>query len=310
MSFAAPLGAVVAVCALSLVACVSDADRSAPHKLRAVATIGMITDMVRNIGGDHVQVTGLMGAGVDPHLYKASEGDVRRFGDADLVFYSGLHLEAKMAEVLERMKGRVRTVAVSDGIPRERLLTLPDSGGHQDPHVWFDVSLWMKAAERVRDALAEADPANAGAYHSNAAAYLARLKELDDYVREQAAIIPPGSRVLVTAHDAFHYFGKAYGLDVHGLQGVSTATEAGAKDVSELSAFLASRKVPAIFVETSVPRRNIDAVCEAVRARGHEIALGGELFSDAMGSPGTPEGTYEGMVRHNIDTIVKALKGR
>jgi manganese/zinc/iron transport system substrate-binding protein len=302
------IGAVIAMCALG--ACVRDADLSKPHKLRAVATIGMVTDMVRNIGGEHVQVTGLMGAGVDPHLYKASEGDVRRFGDADLVFYNGLHLEAKMAEVLERMKGRVRTIAVSDGIPRDRLQILPDSGGHQDPHVWFDVSLWMKAAERVRDALAEADPAHADAYRANAAAYLARLKALDDYVRAQAATIPPDSRVLVTAHDAFHYFGRAYGLDVHGLQGVSTATEAGAKDVAELSAFLASRKVPAIFVETSVPRRNIDAVREAVRARGHDIALGGELFSDAMGSPGTPEGTYEGMVRHNIDTIVRALKGR
>ncbi len=277
--------------------------------IRVVTTIGMITDIVQNVGGQRVQVTGLMGPGVDPHLYKASEGDVTRLAEADVVFYNGLHLEARMGKVFERMQGRVRTVAVTDGIDRALLLAPPEFEGAYDPHVWFDVTLWMQAVERVRDALIAMDPASAAFYRTNAQSYLEELAELHAYVKAQAERVPPGQRVLITAHDAFNYFGRAYGFEVRGLQGISTATEAGTADVQALADFIAARKIRAIFVESSVPPRTIEAVQAAVRARGFEVRIGGQLFSDAMGNPGTPEGTYIGMVRHNIDTIVSALLG-
>jgi manganese/zinc/iron transport system substrate-binding protein len=276
--------------------------------IQVVTTIGMITDIVKNVGGERVRVIGLMGPGVDPHLYKASEGDVTRLAEADVVFYGGLHLEAKMAEVFERMQGRVTTVAVTDKIDRALLLAPPEFEGAYDPHVWFDVRFWMQAVESVRDTLAQIDPANASRYESNTRAYLAELQALHEYVTARAASVPPEQRVLITAHDAFNYFGRAYGFEVRGLQGISTATEAGTADVQGLAAFIAERKIRAIFVESSVPQRTIEAVQAAVRARGFDVKIGGELFSDAMGNPGTPEGTYIGMVRHNIDTIVNALK--
>ena len=276
--------------------------------IQVVTTIGMITDIVKNVGGERVRIIGLMGPGVDPHLYKASEGDVTRLAEADVVFYGGLHLEAKMAEVFERMQGRVTTVAVTDKIDRALLLAPPEFEGAYDPHVWFDVRFWMQAVESVRDTLAQVDPVNAGRYESNTRAYLAELQALHEYVRARAASVPPEQRVLITAHDAFNYFGRAYGFEVRGLQGISTATEAGTADVQGLAAFIAERKIRAIFVESSVPQRTIEAVQAAVRARGFDVQIGGELFSDAMGNPGTPEGTYIGMVRHNIDTIVDALK--
>lgn len=277
------------------------------RQINAVATIGMIGDIVRNVGGERVQVTGLMGAGVDPHLYKASEGDVLRLLEADIVFYNGLHLEAAMGDVLERMQGRIRTVAVTDNIPRERLLAPPEFEGAYDPHVWFDVTFWMQATERTRDALIDLDPTHAAIYKTNARAYMADLEALDQYVHAQATRVPESQRVLITAHDAFNYFGRAYGFEVRGLQGISTASEAGTADVQRLAEFIATRRIPAVFVESSVPRRTVEAVQAAVRARGFDVQIGGELFSDAMGSRGTVEGTYIGMVRHNIDTIVGAL---
>jgi manganese/zinc/iron transport system substrate-binding protein len=277
------------------------------RKIRAVTTIGMITDLVENVGGDRVQVEGLMGPGIDPHVYKASEGDVVRLAEADIVFYNGLHLEAAMGDVLEKIEGRVRTVAVTDYIDRSRLMSPPAFEGAYDPHVWFDVSMWIQAATRVRDALVELDPASASLYRSRARAYIEDLQDLDRYVREQASRIPEERRVLVTAHDAFGYFGRAYGFEVRGLQGISTAAEAGTADVASLADFIFERRIPAIFVETSVPERFIAALEEAVEARGFDVAIGGSLFSDAMGDEGTDEGTYIGMVRHNIDTIVGGL---
>jgi manganese/zinc/iron transport system substrate-binding protein len=248
-----------------------------------------------------------MGPGIDPHLYKASEGDVRRLERADVIFYGGLHLEAKMADVLERIGERRLTRAVTDGMPRSRLI--PAGGGQYDPHVWFDVELWKGAVREVRDTLAAADPAHATGYRSRAAAYLEELDALDAEVRRKSETVPPAVRVIVTAHDAFGYFGRAYGFEVVGLQGISTASEAGAKDVQRLADLIASRRIPAIFVESSVSPRTIEAVKEAVRAQGFEVEIGGSLFSDAMGSAGTPEGTYVGMVRHNADTITRALRG-
>jgi manganese/zinc/iron transport system substrate-binding protein len=301
------------ITALSLLAAIGAAGCAPPEpaasqgRLNVVTTVGMIRDVVQNVGGDHVHATGLMGPGVDPHLYKASEGDVRRLFRADVVFYGGLHLEAKMAEVLEEMGGRTRVVAVTDGIPRDRLLAPPEFEGSFDPHVWFDVKMWEMTVDTIASTLAAADPANAAAYHRNAAAYHARLDSLDAYVRAQAARVPRAQRVLVTAHDAFNYFGRAYGFQVRGLQGISTASEAGTGDVQALAEFIARRRIPAVFVESSIPRRTIEAVQEAVRDRGWEVRIGGSLYSDAMGDPGTPEGTYDGMVRHNIDTLVGAL---
>lgn len=302
-----------AAIALALTGCATPVARSQEdlfrRPIRAVTTIGMISDIVRNVGGQRVQVIGLMGPGVDPHLYKATEGDVIRLLEADVVFYNGLHLEAKMGDVLERMRSRTRTVAVTDCIDRSLLLAPPQFEGAYDPHVWFDVTLWMKAVECVRNTLIDMDPGSANLYRANAQAYLAQLADLHAYVQAQAARLPPEQRVLITAHDAFNYFGRAYGFEVRGLQGISTATEAGTADVQHLADFIAQRKIRAIFVESSVSPRTIEAVQAAVQARGFNVRIGGQLFSDAMGNPGTPEGTYIGMVRHNIDTIVRALLG-
>ena len=276
-------------------------------RVQVVATIGMIADVAKEVGGEHVEVIALMGPGVDPHLYKASEGDVRRLFRAELIFYNGLHLEARMGEVLEHMGAQVATVAVTEAIDRTRLMAPPEFKGAYDPHVWFDVRMWMDATRAIRDGLVERDPANAAAYRANGERYLGKLAELDRYIRAQAARVPARRRVLITAHDAFNYFGRAYGFRVRGLQGISTASEAGTADVQELARFIAEERIPAVFVESSIPRRTIEAVQAAVRARGFEVAIGGQLFSDALGDPDGPSGTYLGMVRHNIDTVVGAL---
>jgi manganese/zinc/iron transport system substrate-binding protein len=280
------------------------------RQINVVTTTGMIADIARNIGGERVQVTALMGPGIDPHLYKASEGDVRLLQEADIIFYNGLHLEAQMGEVLERLNEfGVTTVAVTNQIDRSLLESPPQFAGNYDPHVWFDVTLWMSAAEQVHETLRGVDPESASIYATNAERYLAQLEELHQYVLDQASSLPPEQRVLVTAHDAFNYFGRAYGFDVRGLQGISTESQAGTADVQELADFIVERQIPAIFVESSVPQRNVEAVQAAVQAQGFDVKIGGSLFSDAMGTEGTPEGTYTGMVRHNIDTIVNALAG-
>lgn len=276
--------------------------------MHAVATTGMIADAVRAVGGDRVDVVGLMGPGVDPHLYRASQGDVRRLASADIIFYNGLSLEGRMEEILERMARQKPTVAVSESIPAALLLEPEGFAGQYDPHIWFDVALWKMAVERIRDGLIQVDPEGEAVYRANAEAYLAELDELDAYIRRKVAELPAQSRVLVTAHDAFGYFGRAYGIEVVGLQGISTDTEVGLRDIQNLVAFLIERRIRAVFVESSVPRRALEAVIQGAASRGHTVAIGGELFSDALGEPGTPEGTYAGMMRYNIDTIVAALK--
>jgi manganese/zinc/iron transport system substrate-binding protein len=303
------LSAVLLILSLVLVACGGEEDVDlSQREIRVVTTTGMIADAAANVGGERAAVTGLMGPGIDPHLYNASEGDVSRLRDADVIFYNGLHLEAQMASVLERMDGSdVTTVAVAGDIDPSLLLAPPEFTGAYDPHVWFDVSLWMRVVEKIRDTYVEIDPEHAAIYEANAAAYLEELAELHGYVAEQAARLPEERRVLVTAHDAFNYFGRAYGFEVRGLQGISTEAEASTAGVQQLATFIAERRIPAIFVESSVPQRNVEAVQAAVSAQGFDVAIGGQLFSDAMGSPGTPEGNYTGMVRHNIDTIVSAL---
>jgi manganese/zinc/iron transport system substrate-binding protein len=280
--------------------------------LRVVTTTSMLADLVRNIGGEHVTVAGLMGPGVDPHLYQASEGDVTRLMEADLIVYNGLHLEGKMTEIFAQMRQRnAQTFAVAEeGIAAERRRQSPTFAGNYDPHVWFDVTLWMEAARYVERVLAGADTAHAAAYAANARAYLEELARLEAYVREQAARVPEAQRALITSHDAFGYFGRAYGFEVRGLQGISTAAEAGTADVQALAAFVAERRIPALFVESSVSPRGIEAVREAVRSRGFEVQLGGTLYGDALGGPDSGADTYVGMVRHNIDTIVAALSAR
>ncbi len=278
-------------------------------KLRVTATTGMIADVAQNIGGEYAEVSGLMGPGIDPHLYKASQGDVKKLDDADVIFYNGLHLEGKMGEMFESLEKRKPTVAISSYLKEEQLHSDPQAGsGMHDPHIWFNVKLWISAAEVIRDTFVEKDPEHADYYKEQATAYIAKLEELDAYAKEQIASIPEERRILVTAHDAFGYFGSAYGLTVTGLQGMNTMSEYGSKDVSTLRDFLVENKIKAVFIESSVPKKSIESVIEGARQLGHEVTIGGELFSDAMGDAGTEEGTYIGMVRHNVDTIVAALK--
>lgn len=278
------------------------------YDVRVVATTNIVADLVRVVGGPRVEVEALMGPGIDPHLYKASAGDVRRMSSAQAIFYSGLHLEGKMSEVLGRMDERgARTVAVAACVPKEKLIHSADFSGLHDPHVWFDVALWSQATDCVAETLADLDPDHGDEYEARAAATVEELTALDDWVRERVEALAPEQRVLVTAHDAFGYFGRAYGFEVRGLLGVSTASEAGTADVQELAGFIAERRIPAIFVETSVPPRYVQALREAVRARGFAVEIGGSLFSDSLGSPDTPEESYQGTVRANVETIVTAL---
>lgn len=297
---------------LALVGCGgsgSDARADDGGPIRIVATTGMIADTVANIGGDRVDVTALMGPGVDPHLYKASASDVNKLDDADIIFYNGLELEGRMTDIFVRLASSRPTIAVAADIDPVLLREPPEFEGKYDPHIWFDVNLWIEVARKIERELVEFDPRSADIYHRNADDYVAQLEELDAWIVEQIDLIPEQYRVLITAHDAFGYFGDRYGLQVEGLQGISTASEAGAADVQRLAEFIAERGISAIFVESSVPQATIEAVQAAVRARGAEVDIGGELFSDAMGSEGTPEGTYVGMIRHNVETIVSALRG-
>lgn len=277
-------------------------------KLQVLTTIGMIGDVAKNIGGDVIDVVSLMGPGVDPHLYKASAGDVQRLSDAELILYNGLHLESKMGEIIEQMGSRKTTIAVTRNILESSLISDENNDKAFDPHVWFDVRLWKIAALEIKQALVSADPDNKEVFEKNYKEYSTKLDELHEYVRIRAAEVKKEQRVLITAHDAFGYFGEAYGFEVRGLQGISTAAEAGAGDVKGLADYIADNKIKALFIESSVPRRNVEALQAAVKDRGFSVEIGGELFSDAMGDPGTLKGTYLGMVRHNIDTIVEALK--
>ncbi|PLR95574.1 manganese transporter [Bacillus sp. T33-2] len=284
------------------------AAKSENGKINVTSTIGMIADVVKNVGGEHVNSTGLMKSGVDPHLYKASQGDIKKLDEADMIFYNGLHLEGKMVDIFEKMEKQKPTVAVTKDIPESELMGASDGVYAHDPHVWFNVKHWISVTETIANELSKFDPDHEEDYKKNAEEYIAKLEELDQYVIEQVASIPQKSRVLVTAHDAFGYFGEAYGMKVMGLQGISTASEYGSKDVSNLRDYLVDNKIKAVFVESSVPQKAIEAVIEGAKEKGHDVKVGGELYSDAMGEAGTEEGTYVGMVRHNVDTIVKALK--
>jgi manganese/zinc/iron transport system substrate-binding protein len=274
-------------------------------RLQIVTTTGLLQDAVRNIVGDRAEVVALMGPGVDPHLYKATQGDVRRLSRANVIVYNGLHLEGKMGEVLRKVSRHKTVIAAAEGLPPHRLRDNPDFPGSHDPHIWFDVQLWKEAVLHLSKALQEQDPTNRAYYAERTAAYAEELDRLDAWVRQEINRIPPSQRVLITAHDAFGYFGAAYGVEVRGLQGMSTVAEFGLRDVSSLVTYIVQNRIPAIFVETSVSQRAVEAVLEGSRSRGHPLRLGGTLYSDALGAEGTPEGTYVGMVRANVRTFLK-----
>lgn len=282
----------------------------AQEPLKVVATTGMIGDIVRNVAGERAEVTVLMGEGVDPHLYKATRSDMARMLGAEVVFYNGLLLEGKMTDALIRVAGSGRRVhAVTEVIDESYLLEPPEFAGAYDPHVWMDPQAWSKAVEVVRDKLVEADPEGSETYGVNAEAYLADLASLDAYAERVLASVPEELRILVTAHDAFNYFGRRYGFRVEGIQGLSTESEAGLRRIEELVSLLVSRRLPAVFVETTIPETTVRALVAGARAQGHQVEIGGSLFSDAMGRPGSYEGTYVGMIDHNVTTIARALGG-
>jgi manganese/zinc/iron transport system substrate-binding protein len=280
------------------------------YPYRIVTTIAMVADVARNVAGDKATVDALIGEGVDPHLYKPTRDDVVKLNAADVILYNGLMLEGKMGDTLVRIARTGKPVqAVTEAILADGSYVMTGEDQHYDPHVWMDVGGWMRAVEVITKILSEYDPANADAYRRNADAYLQQLKQLDDYARTSIASIPESQRVLVTAHDAFGYLGRAYGIEVRGIQGLSTESEAGVMDIESLVTFLVDRRIPAVFVETSVADKNVRALVEGTRARGHGVSIGGSLFSDAMGSAGTYEGTYIGMIDHNITTLTRALGG-
>jgi manganese/zinc/iron transport system substrate-binding protein len=279
------------------------------EKMTVVTTTTMITDIITELGKDKINVHGLMGAGVDPHLYKASEGDVNKLFNADLVFYNGLHLEGKLEEIFEKMQHRgVKVVTLSDTLDKTQLIQSDNFASNYDPHVWFNMVLWRKVTEYAASKLVQNDPVNKPFYEANLKSYLTKLDSVTSVIETKINEISKEKRILITAHDAFNYFGQAYDFEVLGLQGISTTTEAGVKDVQKLANLIVERKVKAIFIESSVSKRNIEALQAAVKNKGFEVNIGGELFSDACGDAGSVEGTYLGMFMHNVNTIVEALK--
>ena len=279
------------------------------EKLNVVATISMITDIVENVAGDRIKVTGIIGEGVDPHLYKPTARDTQRLQNADIIFYNGLHLEVRITgAVLDKMKNKSKAIAVTDGIDRSQLRATEEFIGGYDPHVWHDVRIWMKAAETVRDKLIEEDPKNAVYYQTNTNEYLTKLQNLHTDLLRLVSHIPSEKRVLITTHDAFGYLGKAYGFEVRGLIGINTENEVGIADVTDLASFIIDRGISTMFVETSAAPHGIKAVQAAVQAKGYNVKIGGSLYADAMGTPGTSEGTYLGMMRYNFDIIANSLR--
>lgn len=295
----------VVLCALG---CASDKEDGERQGLFVVCTTGMVGDLVKQIAGDRASVTALMGPGVDPHYYKATRGDLGKLSEADVIFYNGLFLEGKMEDIFGKMARSKTVVAIAGSVPEDRLIYPEGGGGQVDPHIWFDVSLWAETIDGVVGALSDADPVGAEIFRENGDAYRRVLMDLHTWTQAQIQSIPQGQRVLVTAHDAFGYFGQAYGIEVRGLQGISTVAEYGVHDVSQLVDFITSRRIKAIFVESSVPDRSIQAVREGCRARGWDVAIGGTLYSDAMGTAESGADTYVGMVRSNVNTLVEALK--
>ncbi|MEO0453129.1 MAG: zinc ABC transporter substrate-binding protein [Verrucomicrobiota bacterium] len=287
-----------------------DQDSIREQSIQIVCSVGMITDMTEKIAGEDAEVIGLLGEGVDPHLYKPTRDDIQQLLEADIVFYVGLMLEGRMTDAFVQV-GRSGTPVypVTETLSKDFLMEPEGFEGHWDPHVWMDVNAWAECAKWISVCLQKHDPIHAAGYQSRTAMYVEQLKQLDQYLHFLVSTIPEQSRYLVTAHDAFGYFAEAYGMKVKAVQGISTESEAGIADVNELVDFIVTNELPSIFVESTIADKNLRAVIEGAAARGHQVTIGGELFSDAMGEPGTYEGTYIGMVEHNVATITKALGG-
>lgn len=285
----------------------ADAQKTYPYTI--VATVGMVADIVQSVAGDKANVQGIIGTGVDPHLYKPTRNDVAALMNGDVVFYCGLMIEGKMADALIKVAGKRPVFAVTELVDEQYLLSPQEFEGHFDPHLWMDVQGWMKAVEAVRDALSDYDPANAATYAANTERYLEQCRSLHNYAIEAISSIPEQKRLLITAHDAFNYFGRAYGIEVRGIQGISTESEAGLDVIRDMVDEIVARQIDAVFIETSVPDKNIKALIEGAKSRDRTVTIGGALFSDAMGPSGTYEGTYIGMIDHNVTTIARALGG-
>ncbi len=284
--------------------------QQANQKITAVVTTGMVGDLVRNVGGEYVEVIDLIPSGFDPHLYKATRSDVRKLSSSDIIFYSGLMLEGRMGDTFIKIARQGKPVyPVTEGIDQEMLIEPEEFEGQYDPHIWMDISAWIQTVEVVKMALSEIDPAHSKAFQKNADAYIEQLRKLDEFAKSSLASVPSANRKLITAHDAFNYFGRRYDIDVYGIQGISTTAEAGLQNVNALIDLVVGSNVEAIFVESSISDKNVRAIIEGSKARGHDVDLGGELFSDAMGPEGTYEGTYIGMMDHNITNITRGLGG-
>ncbi len=298
------------IVAATIVGCGGTTEEKGDKKLNIITTTGMIADAIENITGDKATVIALMGPGIDPHLYKASQGDLTKLREADIIFYNGLHLEGKMQEIFDQLSKERAVFAISASIDEKKLRNIAQVSGisSHDPHLWFDVMLWSECVEEIGKKLSETDKKNAALYQENTKIYLEKLKKLDEEVRNKISSIPPANRILITSHDAFGYFGRAYGIEVKGLQGISTAAEFGLKDITDMVNMVIELKVKAVFVESSVSEKSINAVREGCEQKGHNLKSGGTLFSDAMGAKNTPKGNYIGMVQHNTNIIYEALK--
>lgn len=294
---------------LFLVGCSSKTEKVQGNKpLYVVTTTSIIADVIRNLVTKDIKVESLMGPGVDPHLYKASPGDITKMNRADLIVYNGLHLEGKMSDILEKLGRKKRTYAIATPISKDHLLFAHQSDALPDPHIWMDLKLWSQTISPLAEQLSSVDSANKALFTKNAKAYIQKLGQLDDECKQELEKIPSGQRVLITAHDAFRYFGKAYCIQVLGVQGISTESEAGLKEINNLVELIVNQHIPAVFIESSISPKNVQALLEGAKSRGEKVKLGGELYSDALGEEGTPTGTYMGMIRHNFKTIAGALR--
>lgn len=299
---------VISLCLLTSCRLTETEEASHDGRPLVVVTTNLLADAIQNIVKDSVHVESLMGAGVDPHLYKASIGDLRRLLDADLIFYQGLHLEGKLGEVLDKL-GRTKDVAaLADDISPTKIRYVDDNEKVPDPHIWFDVRIWKELVETACSKLSAKYPLYAAYFRANTDAYLSELDQLDRYIQQQVRHIDRDKRVLITSHDAFNYFGVAYDVEVRGLQGISTLSDFGLKDVSDLVKMIMDREITAVFVESSVSARALEAVMAGVHERGGTLSIGGMLYTDALGEPDQPEGTYIGMMKYNVETMVNALK--
>ena len=294
------------LCFIASIGC-KEETRTNGSKLKIVTTTSIIADGIRQIVGDSAEVISLMGAGVDPHLYKASQGDVTKLSDADVIVYNGLHLEGKMTTVLEKIAKNKVVIAMSDGLRTEQLIVSNASAKTLDPHIWFDAKLWQQAMQQVGVALAKVDTVNGDFYISNTRKYCLALVQLHEWTMTEISKIPAQQRLIITAHDAFSYYGKAYNIEVKGLQGISTLSDFGLNDITSLANLIVSRNIKSVFVETSVSPKSIEALVEGCKAKNHKVSIGGSLYSDALGDLKSDQGTYIGMFRYNTTTIVNSL---